>query len=1163
VDVYSENYLSYETFRSGSAAVDDHLESLDLINDYLGSYSVAFERIRKSKEAAEALLAIIKICPPLLGYVKKLSAFEEALLNEVGKTTIYDKIPDGMRRLCDDISARTEFLDDLIAVCHEAQNEASRFRENIAAQQVPEQEIRRIVSSVLKTLSTDMSAGMPGVGIVAWESDVHITPLSRSLTADFIAHLRAKIKAVYEVQSRAAVAYKLGVVAKAWLSILGPGADAERINASAATLLDDYRKIADEIMAISPPAMEFDARLEAVKNKTGETERSTAGLRETLAVALCGRLKSETAALGAFTLAWIDGWVEGSAVKTERARLQDALARLAAALDAGLRVPLEERIRRLDEAFGAIDAAVEKIAGNYYTTMFNRQGPEIRSFISGLSDIRELLDMPRLPISYLCAPVFDETGRAVDAQIAVCVQDERDCTIFSVARAGDPYESFDDVAEAIEKHMMEVIARSAGNNINLINRHQQLRTAVLNCKAALTRDMEDHNRLMASRRDADAGIALFPPHCLTLVQSGFKYYQSFASVALDARMPSDRLIDLEEALAYIADNVIGRPIGLRVGEQQGPDSEFMARLSVLDAKGSLNSGEKTTQAALRDTLSLYRAWRSKLIGPEHGAVAQHFMASVTALLRRLSGREAPPAPAPSLGGAPLLMPTVPQEKKAVEPAEVNLFAFYPPAEEYKGVYFNPRHLSFSFLPTEAGMKTAVLCEILNDSLREYLMKVTGLLFQPQEHKDERWFSNILETYGEMGRIAQLHVAVVDGLPVNSLISGDTIFLDKAFVDTIIDLIYRGRSGQQMTMVFTYADYAEFISEKHRDVHNAGAYILGERIMHELGHVYLRGKKLSALDEETEQLWNDVLAHERLYGINPRFVKEIDSFTDTMVSARGGSKDKFSHVFNSSYLFKNIRRWALMRAKDPSTDEKIKAEIRQFAFDVLKYYKILPPDARLFPVVQEPSPGRSFESALALLVSRSIAVYEKEMLDSLRSRDKVFLSEKRRIVVSESLIPACQRNLVDQINERSKAAFGAGYTNDLIEIRPFSYVQNVKTEDGSDAVVLLEKEESLLYRGTQKRLIFSREGDSPVLLNGLIAAGRAVLYNDMSRLKTILARLGGIDEKELPPAEELERLLAQDRDAFARTLVTAFPAIRVQTKDLPDLNDNIRNVIYYA
>jgi hypothetical protein len=189
--------------------------------------------------------------------------------------------------------------------------------------------------------------------------------------------------------------------------------------------------------------------------------------------------------------------------------------------------------------------------------------------------------------------------------------------------------------------------------------------------------------------------------------------------------------------------------------------------------------------------------------------------------------------------------------------------------------------------------------------------------------------------------------------------------------------------------------------------------------------------------------------------------------------------------------------------------------------------------------------------------------EDGMLDNLDRLDKADLAKERHIVISTSLIPECQRSLIEEINRRSKDAFKAGHTKDQIEIMPLSYIQNVKSNFSSSCVVLLEKSEADLYRGGEKRLVFEREGDSPVMVNGLVAAGRAVLYNDMERLGAILSRLSSDENIKLPGSVELERLVNEDRKKFADFLTITLPAISILGKEMGELNRNMLKVMQYA
>jgi len=146
---------------------------------------------------------------------------------------------------------------------------------------------------------------------------------------------------------------------------------------------------------------------------------------------------------------------------------------------------------------------------------------------------------------------------------------------------------------------------------------------------------------------------------------------------------------------------------------------------------------------------------------------------------------------------------------------------------------------------------------------------------------------------------------------------------------------------------------------------------------------------------------------------------------------------------------------------------------------------------------------------------------------------------------------------------SKKALEDGLTLDHIEIRPLSYIGNQRADSGNDVVVLLEENEYDRYMGDEKRLIFKRNGNSTVFITGLVAAGRAVLYNDMRRLREVLSYLAMNEGLHLPEPGELERILEEDRGKFAKTLLIYLPDIALKAEEIREFNENIIHLMKFV
>ena len=147
---------------------------------------------------------------------------------------------------------------------------------------------------------------------------------------------------------------------------------------------------------------------------------------------------------------------------------------------------------------------------------------------------------------------------------------------------------------------------------------------------------------------------------------------------------------------------------------------------------------------------------------------------------------------------------------------------------------------------------------------------------------------------------------------------------------------------------------------------------------------------------------------------------------------------------------------------------------------------------------------------------------------------------------------------------SREAFESGRTKELTTICSFEEASSIASDENTEVVMILEKEELGQYRGKEPCLAFARNGDNPVLINGIIGAGRALLYRDMPRLLDILRELSGDEQLQELTAVDMEKLLVENRDEFTRRLIIVLPAlIKLDTREMEKLNRAILEVIRAA
>ena len=204
-----------------------------------------------------------------------------------------------------------------------------------------------------------------------------------------------------------------------------------------------------------------------------------------------------------------------------------------------------------------------------------------------------------------------------------------------------------------------------------------------------------------------------------------------------------------------------------------------------------------------------------------------------------------------------------------------------------------------------------------------------------------------------------------------------------------------------------------------------------------------------------------------------------------------------------------------------------------------------------------------ESTLELLPAEWLKEIDEEILNDIGKKKASFVQKKRRIIISRGLIPDVQKGMISEINKKSKDAVRDGRTSDSIEIRNFSYIQNIKPEDNTDVVIIFERKEAAIYDGELTHLSFEREENEPILINGLVIAGRAVLYEEFGKLREIFMLLSGRMNVELPDIKELGRCIKEDKKEFARILTIVLAEIIPGIVSIDTINRSIMAAMQFA
>jgi hypothetical protein len=653
-----------------------------------------------------------------------------------------------------------------------------------------------------------------------------------------------------------------------------------------------------------------------------------------------------------------------------------------------------------------------------------------------------------------------------------------------------------------------------------------------------------------------SGLAVNPILFMELIQRSAEFYATLAMKSYElTETPLANSIDLKDCMLYYALKAAYEDRTDSVRHDKAANKIFEAidkRLAIIEERMKLPNSDTNDHVELQQYATALRAGREKFVKSLNSGLydiegMNYFLKSVFELMKRSTGRSyAIPDDIMIKDTTPRFSLTLPKDGKPISVSPVPVTD-----DDYSGVYFNSQDLLFRLKSKEAGAKAALLCQALNKAKSFFINALfSGEDISRLPRETAKWaeaFANILEKLKER----DAEVVVAKNIPTrNSICVGSTIIFDKDFLEYLIPFIIESPQGAG-------------------GMDEAARIMLGERIFHELGLISNMDDSISdsaaelrsrIVLEEEEQLYKDTLFYKRIFSHDQHLYEKVDRFAHMQVKDRVDMREKkFSDVFQTANLFTKIQRWA---KENPENNNTVRYEMKLLVLQVLDQIKIpLQRYVRLFPAAPRADrPGRepaSIDYAAAVSRLERLAELDNAVLDDRAGKSAPFYGRKRRIAISAALIPDCQRSLINEINEQSKKAFDGGWTSDLVEIKPFSYLHNIKSDEKFDTVLIMDSGEASRYGGSEKKLCFTRSGDYPIYINGLIGAGRAVLYGDTNRLYSLLKRLSGDANLDIPAAGEMEE--------FIRMLpVIALPPIRLSDpNEMAEFNKNLLKVLLYA
>ncbi|MDD5488582.1 MAG: HEAT repeat domain-containing protein [Candidatus Omnitrophica bacterium] len=1133
-----EGYLSISAFDDLGLEVSTRLENIDLYALALETYKDILSTIDEGQTEALRISLLLDDFQILDRYMNTLEDFRnDFLLAEAFNYKCFDEITDdNVLRFCADIPARTAFLRSLRETIDTEKAELESFKQNARAMGGPDAAIEQASQEILALIIADMGASPQGsLNIIDWGTNIHLSPLTSGSIDSFLSGVKKKLETARAIKI-------LGIRAAATLAPLEalrgffPDSTLDENEAEIRGISREMEEAFDTLGEFNPMESDFESRVIETELRIADLEARLSGIETSLLSQRLALVTKQVKPLVSLISIWADSWLDPSFRPSDLQQIRTTTKELSSLMSEspssaeGIRKLSSRMIARMNKLISSVDQMSQAYGVQFFNprrdivlNAFRRNTLDfIRSSIEAAEGAEMRHEGFNLPIVHIVVPYFDEQGLIADAECVAFYNSpsELGAISFTTAKVAEPPFHLNEDAVSIVSGMLDALGDGPDTS------------PVFGLLADLDRQKRVHNAMITSNDPNFAGIVLPFEYVTGMFTRSLQHYAALMNMSDTSGISPSVPVPLDKVFARFAGE------GLLASEREVPfyAEDLLAKL--IEKHTALETRESDGEADEYDTLvkehlstviTAYISWLNRYKSGDNSTRAQ-FLRSMLTLLNKTSSGAYPMPGEDTEPPQPIL--TMDEDHAG----SVNLFRFYPPVRDYSGVYYDPKHMQFRAADTELGKKGLLLAKALSMSQDSFMSALLGDPFDTLRDKlsdtDAPWLKEFNETFSLLAGDNTIHISVVKDLPVNSMRSGKTILFNEDFIDFILENIWTD---------------------------DAAAFVLGERVMHEFGHIAHRGRGLTRLEEEVRQIEADVLLYERTVLNNPENAEMIGKFTDIMVKS-GGYEKKFSRMFNSSQLFRNIAHWAELIEKGVDRD-KVRAEIRVFAKKILSDMIIVPSDTNLFPA----APEQSFSLSLALANNYAGRLMESDVtllnnVDTLPQRD---LARTRRVLISSSLIPGCQKNMIYDINRASRKAYDNGFTRDLVEIKPLSYLHNQHSDENTDIVMLLEKEDTLMFSTREKHLVFERNAASPVLINGLVAAGRAVLYNDLNALRNIIALLSGMDADDLPSATELGRYMENNREEFARALTITLPGISLASRDIEELNRNLMHLLQFA
>ena len=1158
-----EGYLSRERFNELSTVIGSDIDEIAIFYEALKTYKKPLKNIDEAKAETVLFEKFFGTNAALEEYKKHLDEFrKENLITSALLLKEYNELPAGDKLMCEHLVQRTAFMRTLRLFLQEAKKRLENMPAMAESDQVVTDKLVMTNGRLFNMLKNDVTDAWSNLNIISWEASLQSLPLTQGSIDVFESSVKRKLELAINIKTLALEIFSLARIEEK-ARVVVTDADSETIGHETGKMVHGLNFLMESLKHAKPFSPTQKKEMDNIEKAIGAYHAKTEDLRNKFYSWWLGKMKHEIALLAATINCWLDKWIVNTASgevipKVEAVRL--SLSEINSFIEGG--VPTGEEfytyMQRLLMGFRKAQSAFEELEKNYaldassiFAADSTLSASAINGIIAGTSEgfcdyLAKILNVniPEIPLkninvqnaSYTVIPIFGENGQIVDIILYLYEKAPEVSYIIPLSlkrntENGVKYMPFDPLSDFHANfYARAFFSRTIGTFEEFIERY---------------------NRYILSP-DADyAGIVLPPRHFTKLAMACLIYYEGLINISPSSVFSQNEPLKAADVIKdfcrefFTGKRLSGQDVAGFVTAIQAK-AEYLENLKarLCGPSSSLNAADKEKISASIANLEIYASnalrdyknWMVREYLAGNRQAVESLYSSAIKFMSSVSGT--------AISAGELDLPDIPHSMLTVPPdaSSVNLFSLYPPLKDYGGVYFNTKSLYFRTVETEAGEKSKMVEGTLNTALADFWRRLGSKedLAKALERKDA-WFKFYSDTMIGLNNEDAVYITVVDKLPVNVLSCGNTIMINRDFLD--------------------------FIMEAAKSDQNA-YFVLAERIIHELGHVSMRQQNLEYIDEEVENIVRDVVFYKHIMSKDQYLAMNLDRvFTKTMVNTPAGPV-KFSKAFYTAELFKNIQKWAGKISFGETGEiyglDQVKAQIRLYVMDVMDRIDVIPSDAKLFPAIPASDTGALFQFLLATQSVEKLKDMDVAILDSLSSKDAGFLSKTRRIIISRSLIPNCQKELIGEINERSGRAYKYGQTKDIIEIQPLSYIQNVRSDEKTDVVILLEESEASRYQGKEARLAFGvSDQDSPVLLNGLVAAGRAVLYNDMEKLKTILRYLSKDQSISFPVDDVLIEYLKSNREEFVRALRIILPRININADEIRELNKNIVYVMQFA